>query len=94
MAWSDEPTEAQLNALWYWLKWELPAAELTEAMAWLKEHATRKEVSTEMARVRELHANKRLNREECFKGEVWNDYFNERKEQPKRKVRLVVDDGK
>ena len=83
MAWEDKPTEAQRNALWYWYKWELPSAEASDALKWLKENATRKQVSEEMGRVRELHANKRLNREECFKGEVWSEYFKTRKEPTK-----------
>lgn len=76
MAWGDKPTEAQLNAIWTWIRWEMPSAEASDALAWLKENATRKQVSEEMNRIHELHENRRLNREECFKGEVWQEYFN------------------
>ena len=76
MAWTDRPTEAQMGALWSWFQWEMPRAEAKDALDWLQKNATRKQVSNEMTRVRDLLHAKKLNREECFRGEVWAEYFN------------------
>lgn len=75
MAWSDKPTDAQLDALFNWIRWEMPSIEASDAMNWLRENATRKQVSEEMNRVHDLKHARKLNREECFKGEIWKGYF-------------------
>lgn len=82
MSWLDKPTDAQINTLWRWFQWEMPRAEAKDALDWLKQNATRKQVSEEMTRVRNLLHDKKLNREQCFSGEIWADYFNYRKEHP------------
>ena len=76
MGWLDKPTKEQINALYYWMKWELPTSEIKDALDWLEENATRKQVADEMTRVRGLYHAKRLNRIECFKGDIWQEYFN------------------
>ena len=76
MVWGEKPTEAQLNALFYWFKWEMSSQEVTDALKWLENNATRKQVSEEMNRIHDLKHSRKLNREECFKGDVWKDYFN------------------
>lgn len=77
-AWKDKPTESQLNTLFHWIRWEMSSTEASEAIKWLEKNATRKQVSDEMNRIHDLkHANK-LNRDECFKGEIWKEYFNTR----------------
>lgn len=80
MAWQDKPTEAQLNTLFHWIRWEMPSAEASEAIKWLEENTTRKQVSDEMNRIHDLKEARKLNREECFKGEIWSGYFNKGKE--------------
>lgn len=79
MAWSDEPTEAQLDRLWVWIRWFMPDAEASSALAWLQKNATRKQVSEEMNRLHDLKEEHKLNREECFKGEIWKGYFKQSK---------------
>ena len=79
MAWTDRPTKAQINALWHWFYWKMPTEEAKDSLAWLEKNATRKQVSDEMKRVRELYQSNRLNRDECFKGAVWAEYFNPEK---------------
>jgi hypothetical protein len=76
MAWTDKPTKAQLNMMWHWFNWEMPRAEATDALDWLEKNATRKQVSDELGRLRELSLARNLNREQCFSGEVWQEYFN------------------
>lgn len=93
MAWSDEPTDAQLTTLFNWIEWHLPTKEASYAVKWLKQHATRKEVSDEMSRVRKLYYEHKLNKDECFNSSVWEGYeFDENYEMPSS--RLVVDDGR
>lgn len=82
MSWIDKPTKAQLNAIWHWFNWEMTGAEARDALNWLEKNATRKQVSEELGRLKELSLEHKLNREECFRGEVWQDYFNARKETP------------
>lgn len=76
MGWNDKPTKEQINALWRWMKWQMPTAEAKDALDWLEENATRKQVSDEMTRIRELYLSRKLDRTECFKGEIWQEYFN------------------
>ena len=76
MAWLDKPTKAQINALWQWFSWKMPSSEAKDALDWLEQNSTRKQVSDEMKRVRELSMTHGLNRETCFSGEVWQEYFN------------------
>ena len=76
MAWTDKPTEAQINALWYWFKWAMPTAEAKDALDWLENNATRKQVSDEMGRIRDLRKSQSLTRKECFGGKIWEEYFN------------------
>lgn len=76
MAWIDKPTKAQINALYSWFRWKMPTAEAKDALDWLEQNATRRQVSDEMKRVRELYLTRSLNRDDCFRGEVWREYFN------------------
>ena len=48
MAWSDEPTYAQIETVYRWIEWHMPTQLASDAVHWLKEHATRKEVSDEI----------------------------------------------
>lgn len=93
MAWSDEPTDAQLSTLFRWIEWHMPPREASYAVKWLKIHATRKEVSDEMSRVKKLYDEHKLSKEECFNSSIWDGYkFDESYEMSE--TRLVVDDGK
>lgn len=51
MVWSDEPTEAQLNAIFMLIRWSVPTETAKNAVLWLEERATRREVSDEMKRL-------------------------------------------
>lgn len=76
MGWMDKPTYAQIETLYGWMRWQMPTAEAQDAVHWLKENATRRQVSDEMQRVRALYVAHKLDRNECFKGSVWREYFN------------------
>ena len=92
MAWSDEPTYAQIQTISRWIRWHMTNKEASYASNWLKEHATRKEVSDEIKRLHDLYYGHKLNKEECFNSSVWEGYeFDESYEIPETK--LVVDYG-
>ncbi len=74
MAWSDEPTEPQLEAIYRLIRWNMPNAEAIRACNWLKDNTTRRDVSYEMKRLRELYINHKLTRNRCFEGEIWEGY--------------------
>ena len=74
MAWSDEPTEAQLAAIRHLIRWKLPASEVILASEWLKNNSTRRDVSYEMKRLRELYINHKLSRHNVFSGEIWEGF--------------------
>ena len=74
MAWSDEPTEPQIDVVYRWLYWNLPTEEARKAAMWLKEHATRREVSTEMTRLKKLYDQRALNKDTAFDSDIWLDY--------------------
>lgn len=76
MGWGDKPTKAQINALYLMIRWHMSTAEVNDALDWLEQNATRKQVSDELSRIRQLKMNRQLNREECFRSDVWSDYFN------------------
>ena len=74
MAWSDEPTYAQIQTVYRWIEWHMPTQEARNATHWLKEHATRKEVSDEIKRLHDLYYGHKLNKAECFNASVWEGY--------------------
>lgn len=76
MGWLDKPTDAQINALRHMIYWKMSDAEVKDALDWLKKNATRKQVSEELTRVRDLYVKHSLDRNKCFAGEVWVEYFN------------------
>lgn len=76
MAWDDKPTYAQIETLFSWMRWRMPTAEAQDAVHWLQNNATRRQVSEEMQRIRPMYKNRTLDRESCFKGSVWKEYFN------------------
>ena len=95
MAWSDEPTPAQIGTIYRWIEWKMTNLEAKKAMQWLRQHATRKEVSDEMTRIRNLKNEHKLTKEECFNSEVWADYDPDKFEYvPPKEYKLVVDNGK
>lgn len=73
MAWADKPTDAQINALYSWVRWHIPTKKAQDAVKWLAENSDRRAVSYEMKRIRELYMSHKLNEEECFKSSVWDD---------------------
>lgn len=75
MAWSDEPTYAQVETVFRWIEWHMPTEEARQAVNWLKEHATRKEVSDEIKRLHDLSYNHKLDKDGCFDSSVWEGYM-------------------
>lgn len=74
MAWSDEPTQAQLATIYHLIRWKLPTAELAFAVKWLENNATRREVSYEMGRLRKLYIDHKLTKDNIFESEIWEGY--------------------
>lgn len=74
MTWSDEPTNAQLSALYNMIKWKAAGDSAAKAVQWLAEKATRREVSYELKRVRELYQTHALNASNCFVGDIWEGF--------------------
>lgn len=94
MAWSDEPTYAQIQTLFRWIEWHMPNDEAVKATHWLKDHATRKEVSDEMSRIRKLYNEHSLTKDECFNSSVWEDYDPEKYEyKSSTSPKVIVDYG-
>lgn len=77
MAWSDEPTDAQLNAIFMLIRWTVPIPTAQRAVTWLKYHGTRREVSDEVKRLRELNQTRNLSALNCFEGEIWEGFEHE-----------------
>ena len=73
MAWSDEPTDAQLNTIYRWFKWNMSTAEAIRAVNWLGEHATRREVSYEMQRIKRFYDTHSLG-PQVFDGDIWEGF--------------------
>lgn len=78
MAWSDEPTDAQIGSIYHLIRWKMPNAEAIAALDWLKANTTRREVSYELKRIRELYMSHRLTRDNCFDSEIWEGFKNVR----------------
>lgn len=74
MAWSDEPTEAQLGTVYNWLHWEMSNDKAYEAVRWLELTATRRDVSMEMKRLRGLKKKRLLDGKNCFESEIWEGF--------------------
>ena len=74
MAWTDEPTDAQIRALHGMLKWRVADDLLVPALDYLKETKTRREVSDELIRVRALYHKRKLMKSNCFESSIWNDF--------------------
>ena len=75
MAWSDEPTYAQIETVYRWIQWHMPNQKASDATKWLKEHATRKEVADEIKRLHDLYHSHKLSKDNCFDSEVWGGYL-------------------
>ena len=74
MTWSDEPTSAQLGALYNMIRWKAAGDSAAKAVQWLAERATRREVSDELKRVRDLYAKHALDASNCFIGKIWEGF--------------------
>lgn len=74
MAWTDEPSDAQINALLNLIRWEIHRDEMKDIEEYLKANATRREVSDELGRLRDLKMNRKLNRDNAFESEIWQNY--------------------
>ena len=75
MAWSDEPTYAQIQTVYRWIEWHMSTQEARNAIKWLKEHATRKEVSDEIKRLHDLYYSHKLDKAGCTSSSVWDGYI-------------------
>ena len=77
MAWSDEPTPAQLGAVARLIQWEVDRDTNARAIKFLEEHATRRELSTELTRLRNLYIDRKLTKEKIFESPIWEGFENE-----------------
>lgn len=76
MAWTDEPSDKQINALLNLIRWEIHLDEMKGIEEYLKKNATRREISEELGRLRDLKMNRKLNRDNAFESEIWKNYNN------------------
>lgn len=76
MAWTDEPSDKQINALLNLIRWEIHLDEIKGIEEYLKTNATRRQVSEELGRLRDLKMNRKLNRDNAFESEIWKNYNN------------------
>ena len=76
MAWTDEPSDKQINALLNLIRWEIHLDEIKGIEEYLKTNATRRQVSDELGRLRDLKMNRKLNRDNAFESEIWKNYNN------------------
>lgn len=74
MAWTDEPSYAQINCIYRWFSWRMTNEEAMDASHWLQKHATRKEVSEEMSRLKKLYDSHNLDRTTAFESDIWEGY--------------------
>ena len=74
MAWSDEPTEAQLGTIFSWFHWIMDNDKAYEAVMWLQKTATRRDVSYEMKRLRALTQKRLLDGNNCVESEIWEGF--------------------
>lgn len=85
MAWTDEPTKAQANALWRLLQWAmLPNGVLNEAVNWAEMRFNRKQMSEELGRIRALQIDRKLDKISCFESPIWDGF--EHKDRYKREA--------
>lgn len=79
MAWTDRPTDMQINSWHYMVRWLISNEISRAATKWLADNTTRKQLSDELGRSRELKIKKALNdRETVFKGKLWDGFDYER----------------
>lgn len=76
MAWTDEPSDKQINALLNLIRWEIHLGEIKVIEGYLKTNATRRQVSEELGRLRDLKMDRKLNRDNAFESEIWKNYNN------------------
>ena len=74
MAWSDEPTMAQLGAVKRLIEGTIPNETIVKALHHLENTATRREVSDELGRLRCLYIDRKLDKENAFEGDIWEDF--------------------
>lgn len=74
MAWSDEPTDAQLRAIAHFMKWTISTPTVCKSIEFLQKTATRREVGNEMVRIRKLYLKGVLDAKNCFESEIWEGF--------------------
>lgn len=74
MTWSDEPTNAQLQALFGMMKWCVEDKLLMSALDYLKLCKTRREVNYELSRIHKLYVARKLDENNVFDAEIWEDF--------------------
>ena len=77
MAWTDEPTEAQIGLVYKYIRWQMPLDLANRAASWLENNADRRAVSKEIKRLKDLNDRHILDREKCFESEVWEGFDHE-----------------
>lgn len=74
MAWTDEPTPAQLAAVQRLIQGTVPNTKVTLALVHLENNATRREVSDEMGRLRSLYIDRKLDKDNAFASDIWEGF--------------------
>ena len=74
MAWSDEPSDSQLNTLYRWFSWNMSNVKAREAVNYLRENSTRHDVSIEIGRIKKLFDSHALTEENAFESDIWADF--------------------
>lgn len=73
MAFSDEPTEAQMNFIYQLINWSMSGPEARFATKWLEGHSAKRDVSYEIKRLKALKDEHKLSRETIFENEIWDN---------------------
>ena len=68
-----KPTEAQINLLYQWFKWQMPTEKARSAVKWAEDNGDKYKLSREMKRVQQLYKTNNLNEERCFESYFWSD---------------------
>lgn len=74
MAWSDEPTPAQIGVVGSLMHWAVSREIEASALEYLEETATRRDVADEIKRLRDLRSSNRLDEETVFDSEIWEGF--------------------
>lgn len=92
MAWTDKPTDAQVDALYNFLKWDagLLKEKAEAAVDYVAKNTNREQASNELRRLYDLKSNKKLTRDNCMESEIWRGFKYDGPEFPsKEQITLI-----